>query len=369
MPPPRKKVWELPPHTEMKHAILKRYMGAWLPKLRTFGRVVFVDGFAGPGEYAGGEPGSPTIVLDLAANHQQDLSACEINLVFIEKNKARLENLQTVAARREIPDHITLHYIDAPFADALDTILAEVESDGGRLAPSFVMIDPFGWTGIPFRLIERLGGHARSEVFVTFMYEDINRFINHPDQEGNWDELFGTPEWTGINQVAGADARRDFLLTLYLNQLRQAGFSYVYPFEMRDDGNRVQYYLVFGSQSLDGLAAMKEAMWKVAPDGSFTFSDYVHARERTKPPLLRDGPNYDDLKSRIWDRLAERSWIDVATELREFVLVETPYLDTHYKKQILSPAEKSEEIEVRRPGGKTSRYWNSGTSIRLGGDR
>ena len=60
-------VWPAEPHTLAKHAILKEYLKAWMPilsrqsaRVHAPGReVLFVDGFAGPGRYSGGEPGSP----------------------------------------------------------------------------------------------------------------------------------------------------------------------------------------------------------------------------------------------------------------------------------------------------------------------
>jgi hypothetical protein len=62
--PVRTTRWPLAPHTKIKHEILKRYLNAWLPILGSWaGRVVFIDGFAGPGRYSGGEPGSPVIAL------------------------------------------------------------------------------------------------------------------------------------------------------------------------------------------------------------------------------------------------------------------------------------------------------------------
>jgi three-Cys-motif partner protein len=62
-------IWSITPHTQAKHAILKRYLDAWFPILsrqaailnRKFGtvngrRILYIDGFAGPGIYTGGEP-------------------------------------------------------------------------------------------------------------------------------------------------------------------------------------------------------------------------------------------------------------------------------------------------------------------------
>lgn len=48
-------IWPLDPHSPAKHAILRRYLQACVPILgRTHGRVVYIDGFAGPGVYTGG---------------------------------------------------------------------------------------------------------------------------------------------------------------------------------------------------------------------------------------------------------------------------------------------------------------------------
>ncbi|MFZ7121222.1 MAG: three-Cys-motif partner protein TcmP, partial [Eubacteriaceae bacterium] len=45
-------IWAIEPHTEAKHAILRKYLDAWLPIItRWNGKVLYIDGFAGPGEY------------------------------------------------------------------------------------------------------------------------------------------------------------------------------------------------------------------------------------------------------------------------------------------------------------------------------
>ena len=59
-------VWDLEPHTAKKREILSRYFQAWLPILaRWNSRVLYIDGFAGPGEYSKGEDGSPVIIQSI----------------------------------------------------------------------------------------------------------------------------------------------------------------------------------------------------------------------------------------------------------------------------------------------------------------
>ena len=61
---PKQTIWTLDPHTRAKHLILQRYLHAWIPIIALGrGRAVFIDGFAGPGVYAGGEEGSPIIAM------------------------------------------------------------------------------------------------------------------------------------------------------------------------------------------------------------------------------------------------------------------------------------------------------------------
>src|SRR6266446_7528365 len=69
MAAPRTTVWELEPHTRAKHEILRRYLQAWMPILAQggFKNILYIDGFAGPGRYAGGEDGSPIIAVSLTS--------------------------------------------------------------------------------------------------------------------------------------------------------------------------------------------------------------------------------------------------------------------------------------------------------------
>src|SRR5438067_10017963 len=82
---PKDTIWPIEPHTSAKHQILRKYLDAWLPILGAYNkRIVYVDGFAGPGRYTGGEPGSPIVALEAALTHQAKLPG-ELVFLFIEK--------------------------------------------------------------------------------------------------------------------------------------------------------------------------------------------------------------------------------------------------------------------------------------------
>ena len=105
------------------------------------------------------------------------------------------------------------------------------------------------------------------------MFEEINRFINHPEQGHNFDGLFGCDEWRQAASRAGLE-RKKFIVDLYRDQLTQrAGARHVRSFEMRNQRNATDYFLYFASNNRLGLSKMKEAMWRVSPGGGYPFSD------------------------------------------------------------------------------------------------
>src|ERR1700727_4083960 len=71
-------------------------------------------------------------------------------------------------------------------------------------APAFALLDPFGCTGLPMRIMMELLNRPSTEIVVNFMFKEINRFLNHPDQGKNFDELFGRPDWRRGYDLVGS---------------------------------------------------------------------------------------------------------------------------------------------------------------------
>lgn len=179
------------------------------------------------------------------------------------------------------------------------------------------------------------------------------------------DELFGIASWRPATEYQG-DQRKTYLLDLYQSQLKAAGFTYTYAFDLRDKQNKTEYFLVHGTKHLDGLAAMKKAMWDADPTGNFSFSDWTESKNQGQGVLIgNDGFDPSDVQRRLCNYLEGKDWVDVNGELREWLLVDTPYHDSQYKQKALALLSKAGQIEVSRPNGKTAAYWNTGTLVRL----
>lgn len=278
MPLPQDTLWPIEPHTEAKHKILRKYLEAWFPIMTSWNsRIVYLDGFAGPGRYAGGQPGSPIIALECAKSHRAALKG-ELVFLFIERREDRAEYLKTQIEPFRI-DRFNIEVGCGEFAPTLTKILDLLDRKGHRIAPAFALIDPFGFSGIPYSLIQRLLASPRCEVFISFMVDSINRWITHPDEEirVHIKETFGSDEPFSI--AMGAADRITALKDLYHNQLNKIA-DFVRYFELRDHNDRVVYYLFFASNDATGHRKMKEAMWKVDPLGDFTFSDATNPNQR-----------------------------------------------------------------------------------------
>jgi three-Cys-motif partner protein len=357
-------VWQIDPHTQSKHAILKRYWEAWLPIMAKFNqRILYIDGFAGPGSYAGGEDGSPLIALKSARDHLARPKS-EVAFTFIEKDRKRFDHLlQTIEKiKPTLPQNFRVHCVHGTFDDRMTEVLDGLDQQRAKLAPSLVFIDPFGFSHTPFRTVHRIMQNPRCEILVTFMYEEINRFLDHPDHADTYDLLFGTTDWRAVLGLAQPDERRRMIHDIYRDQLRGAGVEYVRSFEMLNLGNRTDYFLFFGTHSLRGLEKMKEAMWQVDPSGTFQFSDFTDANRTMK--LFSDQPDFEALKKLIVGRF---KGTDVPIEgLTNFVLSDTPFLRTHFKTDILKPMELQGELSIARAKGERRKgTFPDGTVIRF----
>jgi three-Cys-motif partner protein len=178
---PKTTTWRLEPHTAVKHAILKGYLGAWFPILASNrGRVVFLDGFAGPGEYEGGEMGSPMIALNSLIDHNYfaNLRECEFVFLFNEMDPDRFAALQNnlsslQKARTPWPSNVKVHAVNQDFG----TLAKELATaNGDRLAPTFAFLDPFGYKGLEMATLATLLSAEKCEVFCYFDYNSANRF-------------------------------------------------------------------------------------------------------------------------------------------------------------------------------------------------
>ena len=129
-------LWTKGEHTEGKHLILKYYLDGWFPILgSSHTRILYIDGFAGPGEYSGGEPGSPVIALECVKQQKRGgkLKNAEIVCLFMETDTSHANHLERVLQKFDsIPD-ITLKVLVGEFDNNMTAILNYLEEQKKNL--------------------------------------------------------------------------------------------------------------------------------------------------------------------------------------------------------------------------------------------
>jgi three-Cys-motif partner protein len=358
---PKDVVWSLEPHTKGKHEVLRHYLEAWFPILGfTQDRIVFIDGFAGPGEYAAGEKGSPLIALDVFTKHQAKFKA-NVQFRFIEKDRKRADHLKALIdeARRSLPDSAKAAVLNGAFDETMTDVLDMLDAQGKRLAPAFVMVDPFGVSDTPMAVIERILRGDKSEVYVSFMYRDINRFKATKEFVKPLTDLFGTAEWRDGIDLDG-DVKKDFFYGLYERQLRKAGAKHVLHFDLYE-GHQLVYAIFFATRHWLGADRMKQAIWKVAPFGEFAFRG-THSTQLT---LGLETVDYSPLRNALHDQFRGKGFVTI-DRVTEFVgSDQTDFHTGQLKKPVLVPMENEMLIEVDPKTRKKQRTYPNGTKLRF----
>ena len=352
-------VWELDPHTRAKHVILRKYLNAWLPKLtRWNGRVVIIDGFAGPGLYSEGEDGSPVIALNSFVEHSyKGNMEAEVKYLFVEADKKRCDSLKEVVSQIKIPKAVDVSIFNEECEVTLKRALDYLDEQESRLAPTFAFIDPFG-VQVPLDMVVRLMAHPKCEVLITFMISALHRFMSTPEFEEPTDCLFGCGDWREALEMTG-NKRETFLRTLYQRKLEEVvGAEYVKFFTMRNTKNMTIYDLFFATNHPAGIDAMKDAMWKIDQTGGYSFSDATNPDQET---LFSKEPDWDQMFNLLAERFkgTEQPWPIVEEAIRR-----TPFRILRRPLQAESRKENS-RFRIVPPKGAKKGTLNEGSTVRF----
>jgi three-Cys-motif partner protein len=363
--PPKKTVWKLDRHSAAKHYLLRRYLQAWLPIMSSWqGRLVLIDGFAGPGVYEAGQPGSPIIMLNAYLDHDaRDRIDSELIFVFIEQDKRRAAKLEhEIEKLGKLPKNVKVQVIPDSYENAFSGVLDDVEQRGAKLAPTFAFLDPFGYSDAPMTLTGRFLRFDRCEVLIYVPIRTVNRWLRREGQENAMTLLFGTKNWANAVAIEDGQERIRFLHDLFYEQLkRDCGLAYVRSFEIVTAARNSGYHLFFGTNHELGLLKMKERMWDVDPVRGRRFKDSTSAQAIV---LFEPEPDLDPLRDALRARFGESPF--TIDDAERFALIETPYLPRHLKKPIFKPLEAEGKLEVVKAKERRRRgTFPSGTVLRF----
>lgn len=335
-------LWPLEAATEAKHRLYQRYLDAWFPILLQttwVKRVTYIDAFAGPGEYKGGEDGSPTFALRNLLNHDRrhlmNLTRERVTMIFIEAERPRYEHLCAHLVTNfgdldRLPVRVEVVHGKAE----LDTIPQLTKFNAwGSGAPILAVFDSWGSVRVPQTTIGRIARNRSSETIVTFGPNWFTRRENlNPDK---LDEVFGGREqWNPSNKAVPPAQRWQDWLQTYKAATLAAGHHHALNFEVMPSSGH-PLYLVYGTGHPRGVEVFKDAMWTVDKHDGMRFNDprtsasKVAEIERFHGNLfdLLDGEPDDapdkELRALILEHLADGP--ATLEEIKNWVLLETAY--------------------------------------------
>jgi three-Cys-motif partner protein len=349
-------LWEAKPHTLAKIEIVRRYLYLWFSILgsNSFNkRLIYIDGFAGPGAYTNSDQSSPVAALQAAKAAIErpgaSMGQVEFTFLFVEKDPALARNLHNVISGGSWPLQLKWSIEQGSFEEKVGGVLEDLKRQGQRLAPTFVFIDPFGATGLPFRVVAEILGNRSCEVLLNLDSDGIGRVITAQQFEKNQQNLtslFGDESWRKLNPALPMQRLSAEVLGLYKQRLRSLpNVRYVFPFAMNSREGQLNYHLVFASQHPLGLEKMKEAMKAVDHNGSYSFSDDTQGQE-----LLFDFNAPTDWATKMQAALGG-SWRPYS-EFHDYALNETPFINP---KAMLKHLKEIRKLHVnwRGPAAKT----------------
>lgn len=326
-------LWPLEAATEAKHRLYKRYLDAWWPIMLQqpwVDRVTYVDAFAGPGEYEGGDEGSPVFALDRLLNHvavnRMNLSRERVRLAFIEGDRRRYEHLLALLTERFGPlDQLPVR-VEVKHGRAEEDTLPLLDQLDAWGHPVLAVFDSWGNVGVPWDQIRTIADNRSSEVIVTF---GSNWFSRREEEEpAKLNDVFGGAEhWSASDPTTSPADRWRLWLETYHAALLRAGFDFALGFQVVPRTGQ-PLDLVFGTGHTSGVEAFKDAMWNVDTSDGMRFSDprTTLAKQeamRAMQPTLFDNLDAPDpeLLGFVVDRL--ESGPATVEEVRDYLLRET----------------------------------------------
>jgi three-Cys-motif partner protein len=345
-------------HTRAKHRILEEYLKGWFPILSKFKRILYLDGFAGSGEYDDGSVGSPIIALRVANDHILKLEA-DINFFFIENHTKRCNYLESKLDQlyqktkdgkyAKLRPNFTVQVIEGEFNATMNNLLSGIQTN---LIPTMAFIDPFGYSDLNLDVLSNILRFDQCELLITYMVGFLDRFVfegGHIESIKKLLDLDDT-DLQRIRSIEDNKVREQGWLVMLIERLenkarrlmRQPTEIYHLAFEVRDQGNRILYHIVYLTKSQKGLEVMKEAMYRVGSGGELRFSDYnFDPNQKSILDYSQEKPWIHDAAAKVYDHFKGKN--ARPSDVEEFVIKRTLY---RWRKAILMELEQQSKLTV-----------------------
>ena len=330
--------WDYKKQTRMKHLVFADYFDKWVKILGKYNPLNYIDGFGGIGAYREGDEikwGSPILAIQTIVKNNITLKRNpeKIKVVIIDEKKGNLENIKNVLKYLKLKIEPT--FINEDFDKAINKILDSTPN----LAPTFFLIDPFGFK-IKISTLEKIMQIRKSEILVTFMYNGINRNLSSEDADKVLNNLFGCTDWKEAGNLP-KEEKEEELVRLYREQIKKFCKFVCYYRLSFPDMARTYYYLFHLTNHPKGCSIMKSCFAKF----NFGRVEYKGKAQYQQTLFEQKEIKTDQLKKELLNiyKNKEKLYLEIIEELID----ETPYLESEISNAI-KKLEKKEKIKIKR---------------------
>lgn len=258
------------PWSIIKDRVLEDYMPPYLAKVKKLNRpILLVDGYAGPGVFDDGKPGSPMVMCSAAEKNAPG----NYQAFFINNKKKYHTKLESILQKAKWDGAATPLLGDTTkILPLLPNLL--------RDHTVFLYLDPFGPTGSSFSLLEPFltrNVNYSTEMVIMMHMPVLHRLATRKAVEaGREDEdlirkmhqritlTFGGDYWKPIlwDSTINAEEREFKLIEAYRQKLATY-LPYTGSCPVREGPrDRIKYFIVFVSRHPDAMVLMNESMIK-----------------------------------------------------------------------------------------------------------
>jgi three-Cys-motif partner protein len=318
------------PAAVLKHGILRRYVRPFVQKVGSTSkgrRVAYIDGYAGPGVYDDGAPGSPAVAVEIAKEIVDAAGTSRIDGYFVEREADSAEALRDLFLKYQMPWPVFRGNVHEHLPKIVQTIHADTAL--------FAFLDPFG-LGIPLDMIDgqllsrsgklrygyRVDG-AATEVLLNFSFPGLRRRGGHLVSKkknatylkaratmiDNMDATLGGDWWHEIWR-SDAEDRCELILDGYMERIvKLDGGWKVYGVDVANGIDKKPiYYMLLLTQHPDGVWLFNNAVSSSVEDWRTTCFD-LSGQMDLYPLTDREAEWVDEIKRAVEKRLTKGTFM------------------------------------------------------------
>lgn len=283
--------------TETKLEIFERYLEAWLmvfTHTSYFNNAIIVDFFAGPGKDSSGRSGSPLIILETLAKHENLIKDknFKITVLFNEIDVKKYEELKENVKECNACHFCEIRYSNKDFRQ----IFNQLSKEALKETPALLFMDQCGIKHIPQDVFLTLNSFQRAD----FLFYISSSFFNRFASDSSFQKYFPGIGRDDLRKKNYHSIHR-IIYDQYKKMIPEKSNLKLYQFSIKRYSTASINGLIFGTKHILGAQKFLDIVWKknrINGDANFDIDDdhfkmvqrplFQELQKKTKKDLFKE---------------------------------------------------------------------------------